>query len=270
MSSIESLGQFVAGIALVGACAAFLAAARHDRRTGHTSRLIAGLAPLGLMIALTALTASLISRGVDAARWPVGARHEFTVLSAIALLAAHAVLWRRARQPYLGVVIGIVALALLLAARLTQPAAGAIQALPAVVQGLWFPLHTALLALACGSLGLAASSAALQLVAPRVQVSGAVDWSMNLGYVALSLGMIAGAIWGELAWGEYWTWSTKEIWTLATWLTCTLFLHVRHRRGWRGRPALQVTILAFAMILTTVYLTPWLVRWTRLISPPLY
>jgi hypothetical protein len=200
----------------------------------------------------------------------VGTLYEFSLLFSLCLLAAYVLLQRRVPQPQLGATVSILALALFVGAGVTQPAGRAIQPLPLVMQGLWFPVHTLLLALACGLLGVAGSTAALQLIDPHLQLAAAVDWSMNLGYVALGLGMIAGAIWGELAWGDYWTWSIKEVWTLGTWWVCTVYVHVRHRRGWRGPRALWLAALAFGLALTTVYVTPWLVRSTRLIGPPIY
>jgi ABC-type transport system involved in cytochrome c biogenesis permease subunit len=91
-----------------------------------------------------------------------------------------------------------------------------------------------------------------------------VDRATGIGYVALSLGMIAGAVWGEQAWGEYWTWSIKEAWTLLTWLVCIFYFHVCHRRGWRGPPAMSVAVLSLVAVMVTFFLTPTLLHWTRL------
>jgi ABC-type transport system involved in cytochrome c biogenesis permease subunit len=270
MSSLENLTHLVAGIALAGAGVALLAASGRELRSEQGPHLANRLVPLCLVIAPAALGVSLAMRGAEAGRWPVGGRYEFTLFLALLLVAMYALLRPRVPHPQLGAAISILGLALLIGARLTQPAAPAIQPLPPVMQGLWFPLHTLLLALACSLLGLAGSAAALQLIAPQLQLSPTVDWGMNLGYVALGLGMIAGAIWGELAWGEYWTWSIKEVWALAAWWACTIYMHVRHRRSWRGARALWVATLACVLALATVYLTPWLVRWTRLVGPPIY
>lgn len=270
MSSLENLTHLVAGIALAGAGVTLLAASGRELRLQHAPHLTDRLVRLCLAIAPAALGAGLVVRGAEAGRWPVGTRYEFTLLLALFLVATYALLRRRAPQPQLGATISILGLALLIGARFTQPDAAATQTLPPVMQGLWFPLHSLLLALACSLLALAGSAAALQQIAPQLQLSPTVDWGMNLGYVALGLGMIAGAIWGELAWGEYWTWSIKEVWTLAAWWVCTMYMHVRHRRSWRGARALWVATLACVLALATVYLTPWLVRWTRLVGPPIY
>jgi len=237
MTSVENLAQFVAAAGLAGAGAANLTTLG-TQPLKSAPRAAARLAPLCLSIALAALTVSLVSRGIQSGRWPMGMLYEFTLLFSISLLAPYTLLRRRNRQPHLGATVSILGLVLLVGARLTLPTASNMQTLPLVLRGMWLVPHTLLLALACGLLGLAASAAALQLATPQLQLSAAVDWSMNLGYVALGLGIIVGAIWAKVAWGHYWTWSIKEVWTLATWWACTIYLHVRHRPGWPGSRAL--------------------------------
>ena len=39
--------------------------------------------------------------------------------------------------------------------------------------------------------------------------------------------MISGGIWGYYAWGTYWLWTPKELWTSVLWLFYALVLHVR-------------------------------------------
>jgi ABC-type transport system involved in cytochrome c biogenesis permease subunit len=42
-----------------------------------------------------------------------------------------------------------------------------------------------------------------------------------------TLGVVAGAIWAQDAWGRYWSWDTLETWSLVTWLSIGLTLHAR-------------------------------------------
>lgn len=50
---------------------------------------------------------------------------------------------------------------------------------------------------------------------------------MALALIFDTLGVIAGAIWAQDAWGRYWSWDTLEVWSLVTWLSIGLMLHVR-------------------------------------------
>lgn len=73
------------------------------------------------------------------------------------------------------------------------------------------------------------------------------------GFPLWTLGVIAGAIWAEQAWGRYWGWDPKETWSLITWLVYAGYLHARVTAGWRGRPAAWLAALGFAALLFTFY-----------------
>jgi ABC-type transport system involved in cytochrome c biogenesis permease subunit len=50
---------------------------------------------------------------------------------------------------------------------------------------------------------------------------------MALALIFDTLGIVAGAIWAQDAWGRYWSWDPLEIWSLLTWLAIGFTLHVR-------------------------------------------
>jgi cytochrome c-type biogenesis protein CcsB len=58
---------------------------------------------------------------------------------------------------------------------------------------------------------------------------------IGLGFPLLTIGIIAGAVWANEAWGSYWSWDPKETWALITWLIFAAYLHARITRGWQGR-----------------------------------
>ncbi len=65
---------------------------------------------------------------------------------------------------------------------------------------------------------------------------------IGLGFPLLTIGIIAGAVWANEAWGSYWSWDPKETWALITWLVFAAYLHARITRGWQGRrPAILAT-----------------------------
>jgi len=51
------------------------------------------------------------------------------------------------------------------------------------------------------------------------------------GFPLLTLGLILGSIWGKLAWGDYWGWDPKELWSLASWLVYVGYFHFRYMFG---------------------------------------
>jgi len=73
------------------------------------------------------------------------------------------------------------------------------------------------------------------------------------GFVWLSTGIIAGAIWANEAWGTYWSWDPKETWSLITWFIYAAALHARFVRGWSGRRIAIIAIFGFLSVIFTYY-----------------
>ena len=66
---------------------------------------------------------------------------------------------------------------------------------------------------------------------------------IGLGFPLLTIGIIAGAVWANEAWGSYWSWDPKETWALITWLVFACYLHARITKSWQGRgPAILASI----------------------------
>jgi cytochrome c-type biogenesis protein CcsB len=87
----------------------------------------------------------------------------------------------------------------------------------------------------------------------RAALEETVDRAVAFGFLFLSVGIVTGAVWANVAWGTYWSWDPKETWALITWLIYAFFLHCRHMDGWRGRRASWVAVLGFASVLFTYF-----------------
>ncbi|MBS1112143.1 MAG: ResC/HemX-like cytochrome c, partial [Nitrospirae bacterium] len=72
-----------------------------------------------------------------------------------------------------------------------------------------------------------------------------------IGYCLFTLSMIFGGIWAYLAWGTYWLWTPKEIWTSILWLFYTFYLHAQLRQWWTGKPLAILGIAGFAVVMFT-------------------
>jgi cytochrome c-type biogenesis protein CcsB len=112
--------------------------------------------------------------------------------------------------------------------------------LPPTYKTIWLYIHIAFIKLFLGCAFIALGLGALVLLRKRFGQSawaGRVPGDAELdqrGYrfMALALifdtcGIVAGAIWAQNAWGRYWSWDPLETWSLITWLTIGLSLHVR-------------------------------------------
>ncbi|TBR59031.1 c-type cytochrome biogenesis protein CcsB [Westiellopsis prolifica IICB1] len=71
---------------------------------------------------------------------------------------------------------------------------------------------------------------------------------IGLGFPLLTIGIIAGAVWANEAWGSYWSWDPKETWALITWLVFAAYLHARITRGWQGRRPAILAASGFVVV----------------------
>jgi cytochrome c-type biogenesis protein CcsB len=77
------------------------------------------------------------------------------------------------------------------------------------------------------------------------------NWSyriIGLGFPFLTIGIIAGGVWANEAWGSYWSWDPKETWALITWLVFAVYLHARITKGWEGKKTAILGGLGFFVI----------------------
>ena len=45
------------------------------------------------------------------------------------------------------------------------------------------------------------------------------------GIATLGIGIFVGAIWANISWGNYWSWDSKEVWSLITFIVYGVSLH---------------------------------------------
>jgi cytochrome c-type biogenesis protein CcsB len=88
------------------------------------------------------------------------------------------------------------------------------------------------------------------LILGYVPDSGALDEigykTIAIGFPLLTIGIVTGAFWANVAWGTYWSWDPKETWSLIVWFIYAAYLHARITRGWRGTKAAVLSIIGFA------------------------
>ena len=75
-----------------------------------------------------------------------------------------------------------------------------------------------------------------------------------IGFPLFTLGgLVFGMVWAYKAWGSYWSWDPKEVWSLITWFVFALYLHTRLVMGWKGRRSAIIAILGFLAALFTYF-----------------
>ena len=221
------------------------------------------LATYGTLIAWLALFflgASLVFRTIAVGHGPFSNMYEFSVAFAWGILAAYLYFERRYHQRAIGLIALPVALALLWYA--TTIPATADPLVPALQNNLLLTTHVAVAIVAYGGFAVAFAAAVLHLIGsatgskrlPRPELLDEISYrAVVIGYPFLTLVIVLGAVWANVAWGRYWSWDPKETASLVTWLIYGAYLHARVVRGWRGDRAAWLLVLGFAATLFTYF-----------------
>ena len=139
--------------------------------------------------------------------------------------------------------------------------------LPPALQSVWLVLHVFVASLGTAFFGLAAGLSIFQLVRARFDARAAATprllatlpgtstleslaFRLNvIGFVFWTFTLVAGAIWAERAWGRYWGWDVKEVWTFIIWVIFAGYIHARATRGWRGSRSAWLGLIGFGAVL---------------------
>jgi cytochrome c-type biogenesis protein CcsB len=136
--------------------------------------------------------------------------------------------------------------------------------MPALQSG-WLAFHVSTAIIAYGAFGVSATLGTFFLWRECIRKDSFLDRhipetekldliayrSVCLGLLFLTLTILTGALWAERAWGSYWSWDPKETWSLVTWIIYAVYLHLRLRRGWKGKAAAIFAVIGFICVIFT-------------------
>ncbi len=132
------------------------------------------------------------------------------------------------------------------------------QRLPPSLQSWLFAPHVFVYMLAYVLMAKAAVQAVLHLAGIKetselVGPEQAAYRMVCAGFPPLTLGLILGSVWGQNAWGDWWGWDPKELWSLASWLVYVGYFHFRFMFG-KKHPRLNSlwVIVGLAVIIITL------------------
>lgn len=253
---------FIAGVFLLALSALTAIWALITRRNSPSIGYLKGggvayIVHLMTMLAgLIAITISLILRAINTGHGPFSSMYEFAVAFAWGILVMTLIFSRIYKLPVINTIGVIIALALMIfAGTLSSKAAPLV---PALQQSLLLTTHVASAVISYGALTIGFAAAIIYLIRSRSdQESEKLDrlsyQTVIIGFPFLTLVIILGALWANIAWGKYWSWDPKETASLVTWLLYAGYLHARITRGWRGKRAAILLIIGFAAILLTFF-----------------
>ncbi len=123
--------------------------------------------------------------------------------------------------------------------------------MPPVLKTLWFEIHVALAFFAYALFGIGAVLGVMFLKSRERPFLDLQYRAALVGYSFFSGSMVSGGIWGYYAWGTYWLWTPKELWTSVLWLFYSLYLHIRLKGAPWERTVAWAGIVGFGVALFT-------------------
>jgi ABC-type transport system involved in cytochrome c biogenesis permease subunit len=220
------------------------------------SRWIVG----GVVVAFGFLLTATVLRTIVVGHAPWSNLHEFSIAFAAALLGSYLGVARTAQ------IAGLAPIVALLAAGLVGFAIGLDDRIdplvPALQQPLLLTVHVGAAVLAYALAGVAFAAAASEIgqraaadrigLLPTASDARAVGHrAVLLAFPVLTIAIVLGAAWANLAWRAPWSNDPKELAAAATWLVFGAYLHVAGRRDRWAALAPWLIVLGFVGVLFT-------------------
>lgn len=235
------------------------------------ARIGTSLTVLGFLFHL----AATVTRGIAAERVPWSNMYEFALTGTLLIIAVYLGVLFRFDLRFLGAFItGLVTL--LLGGAATPAIYVEVVPLADPLKSIWLVIHVFVASLATALFALAFALSVIQLLQGRRErrvAAAAGDTSVRtgpgflrtlpsadtleslayrfaiIGFIFWTFTLIAGSIWANDAWGRYWGFDTKEVWTFVIWVLYAGYIHARATRGWRGPRSAWLSIVGFTAVL---------------------
>ncbi len=203
--------------------------------------------------------ATIVARWIATGHAPVQGQYENALAGAWFLPLVAAAIARAYRPAARAVPIVLAGTLLVLGNGVTSPAQ--LEPLRPPFQSNWLAVHVSFAWVAFGCF-LVATGLSAQLLwitrggrAPEraPAIDEAAGRLVGVGFLAHTVMIASGAIWAHGLWGRYWGWDPVETWSLVSWLSYAVYLHLRLTMGWAGRRAAWVGVAATATVIFTFF-----------------
>lgn len=206
------------------------------------------------------ITLAIVFRAIQTGHGPFSNMYEFALAFAWGIIIMGILFewyYKTAAVKHVGLIIALLLLIFALLQH-TKPE----PLVPALQQSLLLSIHVASAVVAYGTLTIGFSAAILFLIKhhrnstwlPDKEVLNSMSYqSVVIGFPFLTLTIVLGALWADIAWGRYWGWDPKETASLVTWLLYAAYIHARLIRGWKGIKTATLLIVGFGAILLTFF-----------------
>ena len=136
----------------------------------------------------------------------------------------------------------------------------------ASLKSYWLYIHVYFAWLAFGAYALAMASGVLYLLKRRDASNPVFERFPSLqgldelifrfvvfGFITDTLMISTGAIWAKDLWGSYWSWDPVETWSMISWITYGIAIHLRVTFGWRDTRLACLVIAALSTVIISFF-----------------
>ena len=229
-----------------------------------SSKVIFVIAAIGFLFH----TINIIIRYIEGSHIPITNLHEASSFFVWCIVILFFIIETRYKIDLMGAFIMPIVLIFMLSSSMFRREITV--SLDPVLKSYWFGIHTTLAFLGDAAFAMACGIGVMYLIQerylkskhlsrlfqrlPSLQVLDEINYRLiTIGFPLLTLAIITGVIWANTAWGTYWRWDPKEVWSLITWIIYALVLHLRLTIGWRGKKAAILSIAGFLVVIFTFF-----------------
>ncbi len=230
-----------------------------------SARKAAGVAWALTVLGTVLVVVGVVLRAAEVQRWPLGNMYEFAIVGSMFVLVSYCLWSTRRDLRWLGLFV-VTPVLLTLGLAITVWYTDASELMPSL-RSVWLAIHVTVATLSVAVFTIGFSLGILYLVQDRLESAPRRPRSFmdrlpdaraleRLTYAAhivafplWTFTVIAGAIWARQAWGSYWNWDPKEVWSFVIWVVYAAYLHARATTGWKRQNAVWIALVGFGCIL---------------------
>jgi len=241
---------------LIGALFFFISA-NTQNSLAHLSGLIS------LVIGLIIHTVVIIMRYIAVGGMPLSNMYEATVFCIWGLILFVIIFELIYKKDIVGLIGSILSFITYVLINSMPGVSGEIEPVPQILDSPWKTYHVMSIMLSYSAFLLSFGFGVLYLLKNRIGEKK-LSWipelktldmynylAIKIGIPLLTVGIVTGALWANVAWGRLWRWDPKETSALITWFIYLIYLHLRFNKGWVGKKTAIVSIIGFLAVLFT-------------------
>ena len=231
----------------------------------RAARKAAGIGWSLTVLGTVFVVAGVVLRALEVHRWPLGNMYEFAVVGAMFVLVTYCVWATRRDLRWLGLFV-VTPVLLNLGLAITVWYTDASELMPSL-RSVWLAIHVTVATLSVAVFTIGFSLGVLYLIQDRLESAPErprsfmsrlpdarslerLTYAVHIvAFPMWTFTVIAGAIWARQAWGSYWNWDPKEVWSFVIWVVYAAYLHARATTGWKRQNAVWIALAGYGCII---------------------